>query len=50
MAPDPPSSAVGPAVTDQALAPDGPAVERYLPLGDEDDLLAHRTEVCWPVG
>ena len=43
-------SAVGRAVTDQALAADGPVVERYLPLGDEDDLLAHRTEVCWPVG
>jgi hypothetical protein len=24
-------------------------VERDLPLGDEEDLLAHRTEVCWPV-
>jgi hypothetical protein len=32
----------------QALASDGPVVERY-PLGDEDDLLAHHTEVCWPV-
>ena len=30
-------------------AADGPLVERYLPLGDEDDLLAHHTEVCWPV-
>lgn len=29
---------------------DGPMVERrYLPLGDEDDLMAHRTEVCWPI-
>lgn len=42
-------SAVGRAVTEQALAADGPVVERYLPLGDEDDLLAHRTEVCWPI-
>ena len=42
-------SAVGRAVVDRALAADGPLVERYLPLGDEDDLLAHHTEVCWPV-
>ena len=42
-------SAVGRSVTEQALAADGPVVERYLPLGDHDDLLAHRTEVCWPV-
>jgi effector-binding domain-containing protein len=54
-------SAVGRAVLEQAIAADGPVVERYLPLGDPhgtggtddtdgtDDLLAHRTEVCWPV-
>jgi DNA-binding transcriptional MerR regulator len=42
-------SAVGRAVAEKALSADGPAVERYLPLGDEDDLLAHRTQVCWPV-
>jgi DNA-binding transcriptional MerR regulator len=42
-------SAVGRTVLDNAIASDGPVVERYLPLGDEDDLLAHRTEVCWPV-
>ena len=40
-------------VVERALASDGPVVERYLPLGgpgdDKDDLLAHRTEVCWPV-
>lgn len=42
-------SAVGRAVTEQALAADGPVVERYLPVGDPEDLLAHRTEVCWPV-
>lgn len=43
-------SAVGRAVTEQAVAGAGPVVERYLPLGDADDLLAHRTEVCWPIG
>jgi DNA-binding transcriptional MerR regulator len=42
-------SAVGRTVVERALASDGPVVERYLPLGDEDDLLAHHTEVCWPV-
>ena len=42
-------SAVGRAVTEQALTSEGPVVERYLPLGDPEDLLAHRTEVCWPV-
>jgi DNA-binding transcriptional MerR regulator len=42
-------SAVGQAVLERALATEGPVVERYLPLGDEDDLLAHHTEVCWPV-
>jgi DNA-binding transcriptional MerR regulator len=42
-------SAVGRTVVDLALGSDGPVVERYLPLGDEDDLLAHHTEVCWPV-
>ncbi|HEY0952727.1 MerR family transcriptional regulator [Nocardioides sp.] len=42
-------STVGRAVTEQAVAADGPVVERYLPLGDPEDLFAHRTEVCWPV-
>ena len=42
-------AALGQAVVEQSLASEGPVVERYLPLGDEDDLLAHRTEVCWPV-
>src|SRR3954447_19055521 len=42
-------SALGRAVLDRAIAADGPVTERYLPLGDEDDLLAHSTEVCWPV-
>ena len=41
--------ALGWSVTEQAIAADGPVIERYLPLGDEDDLIAHRTEVCWPV-
>ena len=41
-------AAVGQALLEQALSTDGPVVERYQPLGDEDDLLAHRTEVCWP--
>jgi DNA-binding transcriptional MerR regulator len=36
-------------VVEQATASDGPVRERYLPTGDEDDLLAHTTEVCWPV-
>lgn len=42
-------SAVGRAVAERAVEADGPVRERYLPLGDEDDLLHHRTEVCWPV-
>lgn len=42
-------SVLGRTVTEHALAADGPVVERYLPLGDEDDLLHHATEVCWPV-
>ncbi len=41
--------AVGRWVFDQATASPGPVRERYLPTGDEDDLLAHTTEVCWPV-
>jgi effector-binding domain-containing protein len=41
--------AVGRWVLDQATSSDGPVRERYLPTGDEDDLLAHTTEVCWPV-
>ncbi|MBZ5736636.1 MerR family transcriptional regulator [Nocardioides mangrovi] len=42
-------SAVGRHVTERAAAGDGPVVERYLPTGDPDDLLAHTTEVCWPM-
>jgi DNA-binding transcriptional MerR regulator/effector-binding domain-containing protein len=41
--------AVGRSVLDQATSSAGPVRERYLPTGDEDDLLAHTTEVCWPV-
>ena len=41
--------AVGRWVLDQATSSPGPVRERYLPVGDEDDLLAHTTEVCWPV-
>jgi DNA-binding transcriptional MerR regulator len=41
--------AVGRWVFDQATSSPGPVRERYLPVGDEDDLLAHTTEVCWPV-
>ncbi|MBO0844828.1 MAG: MerR family transcriptional regulator [Nocardioides sp.] len=41
--------ALGRWVVEQASASEGPVRERYLPTGDEDDLLAHTTEVCWPV-
>lgn len=41
-------SAVGRAVVERAVASEGPVRERYLPLGSGDDLLQHRTEVCWP--
>ena len=41
--------ALGRWVVQQASASEGPVRERYLPTGDEDDLLAHTTEVCWPV-
>lgn len=41
--------AVGTWVAERALGVPGPVRERYLPLGDEDDLLRHDTEVCWPV-
>lgn len=42
-------SAVGAWVWEQARGADGPVREHYLPTGDEDDLLAHVTEVSWPV-
>jgi DNA-binding transcriptional MerR regulator len=41
--------ALGSWVLDQAVGADGPIREYYLPTGDPDDLLAHTTEVCWPV-
>jgi DNA-binding transcriptional MerR regulator/effector-binding domain-containing protein len=41
--------AVGRWVVEQASSSEGPVRERYIPTGDEDDLLAHTTEVCWPV-
>jgi effector-binding domain-containing protein len=40
---------LGTTVVEKAIASDGPVRERYLPRGDEDDLLDHRTVVCWPV-
>jgi DNA-binding transcriptional MerR regulator/effector-binding domain-containing protein len=42
-------SAVGAWVWEQARSGQGPVRERYLPTGDQADLLAHVTEVCWPV-
>ena len=41
--------ALGTWVLERAAGADGPIREYYLPTGDEDDLLAHTTEVCWPV-
>ncbi|HEY2175184.1 MAG TPA: MerR family transcriptional regulator [Mycobacteriales bacterium] len=41
--------ALGTWVAERAVGAAGPIRERYLPLGDEDDLLNHETEVCWPV-
>lgn len=41
--------ALGSWVAERALGAPGPVRERYLPLGDEDDLLRHDTEVCWPL-
>ena len=37
------------AVLDSDRWAEGPMVERYLPTGDPEDLIAHATEVCWPV-
>ncbi|MGY2875665.1 DNA-binding transcriptional MerR regulator [Marmoricola sp. URHA0025 HA25] len=42
-------SVVGRAAIERARSADGPVRERYFPLGDEDDLLHHRTEVGWPI-
>jgi len=41
--------ALGSWVLERAAGADGPIREYYLPTGDPDDLLAHATEVCWPV-
>jgi DNA-binding transcriptional MerR regulator len=41
--------ALGTWVLERAAGADGPIREYYLPTGDPDDLLAHATEVCWPV-
>ena len=41
--------ALGTWVLERAAGADGPIREYYLPIGDPDDLLAHTTEVCWPV-
>jgi effector-binding domain-containing protein len=41
--------ALGGWVLDRAAGADGPIREYYLPTGDPDDLLAHTTEVCWPI-
>jgi DNA-binding transcriptional MerR regulator/effector-binding domain-containing protein len=41
--------ALGTWVLERAAGADDPIREYYLPTGDPDDLLAHTTEVCWPV-
>lgn len=41
--------ALGTWVAENAIAVEGPIREYYLPTGDMDDLVAHVTEVCWPV-
>jgi effector-binding domain-containing protein len=41
--------ALGTWVLERAAGADGPIREYYLPTGDPDDLLAHTTEVAWPV-
>jgi len=41
--------ALGTWVLERAAGVDGPIREYYCPTGDPDDLLAHTTEVCWPV-
>src|SRR4051794_2004023 len=41
--------ALGTWVLERAAGAEGPIREYYLPTGDEDDLLAHTTEVCWPI-
>lgn len=41
--------ALGTWVLERTAGAAGPIREYYHPLGDQDDLLAHTTEVCWPV-
>lgn len=41
--------ALGTWVLERAAGAPGPIREYYLPTGDPDDLLAHTTEVCWPL-
>lgn len=41
--------ALGTWVLERAQGADGPIREYYLPTGAPDDLLAHTTEVCWPI-
>jgi DNA-binding transcriptional MerR regulator len=41
--------ALGTYVLEHAAGAPGPIREYYLPTGDPADLLAHTTEVCWPV-
>jgi DNA-binding transcriptional MerR regulator len=41
--------ALGTWVLERAQGAPGPIREYYLPTGGPDDLLAHTTEVCWPV-
>jgi DNA-binding transcriptional MerR regulator len=41
--------ALGTWVLERAAGAPGPIREYYLPTGDPEDLLAHTTEVCWPL-
>jgi effector-binding domain-containing protein len=41
--------ALGAWVLERVAGASGPIREYYLPTGDRDNLLAHVTEVCWPV-
>lgn len=41
--------ALGTWVLERAAGAPGPIREYYSPTGDPEDLLAHTTEVCWPV-
>ncbi|HWB66780.1 MAG TPA: MerR family transcriptional regulator [Mycobacteriales bacterium] len=36
-------------VLERAAGAPGPIREYYLPTGDPNDLLAHTTDVCWPI-